>query len=305
MKPIVASLFAAVLLVSSSALAAKGIVVSRDGQVLTGRIVELVNGDHLTIELANGQTQTLPWSEVFTVKLDDAPSAPAPVVAPPVANIYASPAPSLAKDEPSKPSPSSEEHFAVRPEIGMSAGLISMDGDLLEANRKSVGASELVGEGWAFRTDAGLRFSRTWTFYGSYEYDAFGKGSGASTGDFAPTGHAAAVGFKAVSNPRGPLAVFFDIGAGWRWLRFPGADNFLAVASGPEPLRIGLGGSIIVHPRFRIDVAANLAVGQLTRFALPNGSCVNPNVSECDSIPDSSRTWHVTRSFTLGGVFTL
>jgi hypothetical protein len=302
MKSIVASLFAVVLFAATNATA-KGIVVSRDGQVITGRIVELVNGDHLTIELANGQVQTLPWSEVFTVKLDDAPApAPQPVASSPIA---AAAPPSLVKDEPARPSPTTEERFRVRPEIAVSAGLVSMSGDLLTVYQHTFAAGELVGDGYAVRADAGLRFTRAWTLYASYEYDSFAKGAAMAAESLAPTGHAGSFGFKAVSNPRGPLALFFDISAGYRWLRFSSGDGSSSVASGPEPLRIGLGGSFIVHPRFRIDVAANVAVGQLTRFALGNDMCINPNKSECDSIPDSQRTWHFTRSFTIGGVFTL
>jgi len=49
---------------AAEAQAAPDVVMTRDGGMMRGTIVESVPGDHVTIALGNGQTRTVPWAQV-------------------------------------------------------------------------------------------------------------------------------------------------------------------------------------------------------------------------------------------------
>ncbi len=56
------------------------VVTLKNGDVSRGVLVEKVTGDHVTIQLATGETRTYPWAEVESVK---GAAAPPPAPAPP------------------------------------------------------------------------------------------------------------------------------------------------------------------------------------------------------------------------------
>lgn len=306
-----ASILAVVFLASSAASAAQATVVLRDGDIFTGDVVELVNGHHVTIRLANGETKTTPWDQVFTVKFDmdsgakAASPSPAPLAlatSPSSAPVVAFAPTKPAADQPSSAPTTKSNGFDPRPTIGVRVGLLSPGGDFLKANGRTFAARDLAGDGGLFGIDAGVHFSPAWTFFVAYEYGALADGKAAGADDLSPTSHYVGVGLKAHSNPRG-AGFFFDIGAGYRWLRFP-SKHETSVAGGFEPLRVAIGAALVVDRRFRMDLALGTSVGSLTRFDIANG-CVNASSSDCDSIPTDNQTWHTFTSLSLGGAFDL
>ena len=275
-------------LFATQVFAASGTVVEKNGEILDGEIVEVVPGDHVTLKTSKG-TRVIAWSDVFSFRL--APSTAAPVV------TYVPPAPPPAIDAPSTVESVKGSAFQKRVSLGVYGSLLTGGGDLL----RGVGTSTLVGDGRALQLDLGYHFSPAWSFYGGYEYASFDKGSELSREMKSPTGHAAFMGFRAASTSKSKLGVSFEIGAGWRWLRFDGEQTH-SVAEGVVPLKIGLGVTVHASDRVRLDLMTATAFGMLTRFDVADG-CVNAD--DCNTIPDSSRTLHGFQSVSLGGTFDL
>jgi hypothetical protein len=276
----VSFLVPSILFLFATSAASAATVVLKTGEILNGDIVEMVNGERVTVRLPGGALRSIPWDQVFTFKATESQ----PPLAPP------SPAPPSAPAIDVAP-PSAARHAIT---FGARASAVFPQGELVS----NLESGDLIRPGPALQLDIGGRFSHSWTFFGSYEYASLEKGSKIAT--LAPASHAAAFGLRAVTAPHKPAGFLFEIGAGWRWLTFTSGNN-KSVAGGPILVRTALGLSIAVSTKTRVDLTYGMSIGMLTSFDFANG-CVNRS-GTCDTIADDDRTVHTMHTLSLGSRF--
>jgi hypothetical protein len=124
-----------------------------------------------------------------------------------------------------------------------------------------------------FEGDVGYHFSPAWTFYGFWEHGELGRGDFNGTASSGPSTNAIGIGF----------GFYFDIGAAYRWMTLEDVTTVDdgsggAVSSsdkitlqGFDPIRVGLGMSINVGRKFRLDPHVYASAGYFTRYT--GGDC--------------------------------
>ncbi len=254
------ALSAVVISAAALASAEPGTIVLNDGTSVAGEITEIVNGDHLSIRLPNGELRTLAWTQIATMQVGvsgtivigpqpaatPAPPPPQPAPPPPVVYAPAPPPPVVYAPPPPQPAyyppqyqPPPPPRFQPAWVLGGRFGTLSpgKNSSLIGGSQNGTAGDDVplksyVGSGIALEADVGYHFAPSWTFYGFWEHGFLGKGdvnsgvSGDSSSNFV------GLGFQANTNPRGPLGFYFDVGAGYRWLTLsyatgqtgPGAD---------------------------------------------------------------------------------
>lgn len=232
--------------------------------VLTGKIIEVVPGDHLTLQLPNGETKTLKWSELLQLQIKGkivigaggaATPAPPPAAAPPAASppvvvitpppptyapkhhhkkhlksyggTYAPPPPPYlppAANDSSEADAADRKAFRERWTLGLGLSFLSPN-DRATFFKNGPNMTEYVGGGNAFEASLGYRISPAWTPYGFYEYGRYRTGSANTSADSPVTSSLVGLGMRANTNPEGPLGFFVDFGVGYRWLTVPYAGG--------------------------------------------------------------------------------
>ncbi len=92
-------------------------VTLKNGDVARGTVVELVQGDHVTLQLATGQTKVFPWADVGAIAETQESPPPAVVAPPPPPAVVAPPPP---------PVPGARVHLVANDEdarLGKDTGL--------------------------------------------------------------------------------------------------------------------------------------------------------------------------------------
>lgn len=295
----------AALCASALAQAEQGTVVLSSGEVITGDIQQVVQGEYLIVQLPNGQVKAIAWAQIGTFKVGGSVSVgggapppaatpappPPPVYAPappPPAVVYAPPPPPPAYGPPPPPPPPPRPPFEPAWMLGARLGQITPSGNLVgkEADGTNVPLSDYASTGWSIEGDIGLHFSPSWTFYGFWEYGQLGKGRNTASPD-TPTTNAIGIGLNANTSPHGPIGFLVDIAVGYRWFNFSQAgqlDQSGAVAAwdqvllgGAMPLRLGGGVAITPARKVRIDVLGQFALGAFSRMSgagCPNGCAI-------------------------------
>ena len=298
---------AGVGMIATPARAESGTIVLTTGEVLTGDVTEVVANDHVLVKLPNGEVRVVAWIAIGTLQIgaggsvvvhgESVPPRPEPQAQPPPPPpiVYAAPPPPPTYDV-GPPPPPPRPAFRPRFQLGARFGTLMPGGNL-------VGSSSLVGNtqipltdyvhpGAAFEADVGLHFSPAWTFYGFWELGQLAKGGRNADAPDTASSNFVGVGFLANTNPRGPLGLLFDIGAGYRWVSFPiassaGGDWGRATFGGFEPLRVGIGLAIAVGSEAHIDVMAIGSAGSFSSVSAPAGSdACTVSSNHCTTIPD-------------------
>lgn len=226
------------------------------------------------------------------------PPPPAPVYtpapAPPPTVVYAPPPPppsyAAPPPPPYAPPPTFEPAWTLGVRVGsMSPGGYIIGGDSgssdynIYSTSRSQKMSTLASSGWMFEGDVGYHFSPAWTFYGFWEHGELGRGDLNGSAGSGPSTNAIGIGFNANTSPRGAVGFYFDIGAAYRWMTLEdvstvddGSGNAVSSSNkitlqGFDPLRIGLGMSINVGSKFRLDPHVYASAGYFTRYT--GGDC--------------------------------
>jgi hypothetical protein len=254
---------------------------------------------------------------------------PPPPPPPPPPVVYAPPPPQVTPTYYAAPPPPPPERFMPRWSFGGRIGPMwtgsGKNGQLIGATHDGADGnntpeSSYVSSGVALEGDIGYHFSPAWTFYGFWEHGFLGRGDvnggaqGNTSSDFV------GLGFNANTNPHGPLGFYFDVAAGWRWLSVyaPSAGGTPSITnaspngdgSGPEsrftfsgfePLRIGIGASIVVDPTFRLDLVVANSVGYFSHVEGDATCPVTNDGTACGTIPSERRALHSFWSFTVAG----
>jgi hypothetical protein len=145
--------------------------------------------------------------------------------------------------------------------------------------------STVASSGWMFEGDVGYHFSPAWTFYGFWEHGELGRGDLNGAASSGPSTNAIGIGFNANTSPRGAVGFYFDIGAAYRWMTLSGPDGAIdngdgtvtntggdkITVQGFDPIRIGLGMSINIGSKFRLDPHVYASAGYFTKYT--GGDC--------------------------------
>ena len=288
------------LLVGSSAMADQGSVVLVGGQVLAGDIQQVVKGEYLIIKLSTGEVRAVAWADIGSFAFGGSvsvgggggtatpppPPPPPPVYQPPPPpTVYAPPPPppSYANAPPPPlPRPPFEPAFVLGVRVGSmspSSDLVGNESNSNDAFGNRTPNNQLKGyasTGWMFEGDVGYHFSPAWTFYFFWEHGELGRGTVNGYASSGTSTNALGIGFNANTNPHGPLGFYFDVGAGYRWMKVPGfsptdsVGNVLqnddtSTLQGFDYLRIGLGASINFG-KFRLDPHIYASVGSFNKY---------------------------------------
>ena len=289
------------------------------GEVLSGDISEVVNGDHIVIKVATGEVRVVAWVALSSLQIGAGgtiqigggapPPQPPPQPQPQPPVVYAPAPPPPAYGYPPPPQPEPPPRFQPRFTIGARLGTITPGGNLVgtPALRNEVPLTNAVSSGLAIEGDVGFHFGPSWTVYGFWEVGLLAKGSAVGNPSETPVSNFVGLGINANTSPRGPLGFFFDIAAGYRWLAFSAEQKGTSrryTYSGFEPVRVGLGMAIVVNPAFRLHVMAQASGGYFSSTSGQDASTCTTNAS-CNNIPGDSRAVHTFSGLTVGGQFDL
>ncbi len=281
---------AALLFATSRAEAEPGRVVLVGGQVVIGDIRQVVDGEYVVVALPNGKVEAYGWSEIASFSYDARPPGPVYQTAPaPPPPVYAptTPAP---YPPPYYPPPPPRPRFVPAFTLGVRVGTMTVGGDVYGrydpyygyAGGPRLRMRDVAGWGWMVQGELGWHFSPSWIVYGFWEHGRL------DDGDFnrgTTNTNAVGLGVNANTSPYGPLGIYVDVGAAYRWMRFQDAsgDPNLPVttkttASGFDYLRLAIGVSIRLSSRLRIDPHVYTSSGYFNRF--DGSGCVGCFIDE-------------------------
>ncbi len=312
--------------------------------ILSGKVVEVIPGVHIKLELANGEVKTIAWATLLQLQISGkiviggGSAAPAPKAAPPPAPpsvVIIAPMPpqkQLPPPPPSHVSPPPVDHmdddghehrsFKERWALGFRLNFLQPGANSNLIKGTNNGLRDFVGTGTGLELNLGYRVSPAWTPYGFFEYARFKHGTINDGVDGNVTSAFTGLGIHANTNPDGPIGFLFDIAMGYRWLTVPYGPGQLSSldgtpstggAQGPagkvtyggfQALRLGMGLSIVSSRHVRFDVQLQGTVGSFSRRTDSNGSCVGGG-KECESIPEDKRGAHMFGGLSIGGMFDL
>jgi hypothetical protein len=291
----------ALVVASGLASADPGSVVLADGSVLAGDIQQIVKGEYLIIRLPSGEVRAIAWAQIGSFNFGGSISvggAPAPAPTPPPPPVYQpqptpppvvyAPPPPPPSYQPVAPPPAPPRRFEPAATLGVRLGSITPGGNFSGSDTAIVSdpMSAYAGSGWAIEGDLGYHFSPSWTAYGFWEHAQLGRGERYQNSPTNPKANMLGFGLNANTNPDGPVGFLFDIAVGWRWMSFQqpvasanGAGWDDLVASGPVPIRLGFGLSIVPTRKFRIDLLVQASGGIFNRVnggpACPSGCSID------------------------------
>jgi hypothetical protein len=314
----------------ASAVGKDGTITLPGGFELPGKILEMVPGDHVTLQLGDGSTRSIPWLGVMQIKISaqivigGGGASPAPT-APPVSPApLPAPATTAAPNSPPPPpvgyraprfvdgprrvhvrrqqQPAFESAFT----LGGRFSLLS-PGD---------GMKGLVGSGAGVEMQLGYRFARHWRMYGAVERTRFDAGSASMSSDSASSTFVGA-GLELNLSPDGPIGYLIDVAMGFRSLDVPASygSTYTTVSgntsySGFEPLRLSAGIAFPVTKGLRFDLLAFADFGTLTSAKGDVSSCTTSSSSYSTGCVTSTMSSNVHQSYetvgiALGGHFEL
>jgi hypothetical protein len=321
-------IFAALVLVSALAFAGEnGTLILSNGEVLSGEIVAVHQGDHVIIKLASGEVRAIAWAQIGsmqvgaggTITIGGTQPAPAPTPTPPPTYqpppTYNPPPPTY---EPAPapvyrgpPAPPRRVYvWTPRIELGARFMNVWSGGDILGqgssggiATPSDLAVHDVAGNGVGFQLDAGLHLLPQWSLYVFWEHNIYSKGN--LPGDAltkTPYGNAIGGGVRWNSAPHHRIGLLLDLGLAARWIDFtmPQTGGSDAYALGGE-FRMAGGLSIGSDPHFRIEPAAYFNVGSYSDFNFDNSNC--PSGAYCSNIDPSQRGTYWTAGFQIGTHF--
>lgn len=308
----------------ASAVGKDGSIILPGGIEIPGRILEMIPGDHVTLQLGDGTKQSIPWLAVAGIRISakiviggstttttSAPPPPPATTAPPVVITPSAPPPPAARapryvDAP-RPRPiRHEKPFESAFTLGGRFSLVA-PGDAMGA---------MIGTGAAVEVQAGYRFSKSWRLYGALERTSFeaGRGTGASQGGSATF---IGAGLELNLSPSGPIGYLIDVAMGFRSLDVPYATNSgwgsgttTATYSGFEPLRLTAGITFPVTRGLRLDLLAFADFGRLSEVKVDGVTCSTGSYDSQTTCGTSSVSAQVQQSYetvglAIGGHFEL
>lgn len=328
-------IFAALVLVSALSFAGEnGTIILTDGEILSGEIVAVHQGDHVQIRLGTGEVRAVAWAQIGTLKVGAGgaiiiggqptpqpqpqptyqPPPPQPTYQPPPPQPTYQPPPPQPVYQPA-PAPRRVAMFVPRFELGARIMSVKSGGDIIGQSQSAgiVGGGDLtvdqvIGTGAGIEIDAGFHVLPAWSLYGYFEHDTYSRGSrnndaAGRTG----SGNVLGVGVRWNSAPHHPVGMLVDLAVAARWISFglPNADQsgyYNATALGGE-VRGAIGLSIGTDPHFRLEPALYGTVGGYSSF--DDGSCGAYADSYCTSLDESQRGTYWTAGLQLGAHFDL
>ncbi len=302
-----------------------GTVTLPGGIEIPGRVLELVPGDHVTLQLADGSDRSIPWLGVLQIKLSArivigggavstsppaptaAPATPAPVpaAAPPPVRIYTSPAPVI-----DRPRPRRARH--VKPPFEPAITL----GGRFSLVSPTDSTRSIIGDGGAIEVQLGYRFSPYWRVYGALERANFGAPTSGFYADSATSTFVGA-GLEVNLAPYATIGYLFDVAFGYRTLDVPssfsgtnGMGSGNTTYSGFEPLRLSTGIAFPVARGLRMDLLVFADLGAFSGAQGQNSLCATSSYgysTACGGSSSSSSTnqTYETLGVALGGHFEL
>jgi hypothetical protein len=312
---------------AASAIGKDGAIMLPGGIEIPGRILEMVPGDHVTLQLGDGSKQSIPWIGIAGIRISAklvigggasttaTTPAPAPTAAPPVV-IYPTPA----ATPPPAPAPRTPRYVVDRPRPHRAQKpafepAFTLGGRFsLIAPGDSMGT--LIGAGAGIEVQAGYRFARNWRFYGAIERASFEAGHGSS---LSSGGSATFLGAGLELNfaPDSSIGYIVDVAMGFRSLDVPyttggyyGTSTATATYSGFEPLRLTAGITFPITRGLRMDLLAFADFGTLTTVKADGVTCASSNYDSsnvCSAVSDSSNVHqsYETVGLAIGGHFEL
>jgi hypothetical protein len=312
----------------ASAVGKDGTITLPGGFELPGRILEMVPGDHVTLQLGDGSTRSIPWLGVLQIRISaqvvlggggvatpapapTATPAPAPTAAPtytppPAPTYRPRPAPRFV-DAPMRPhvrrhAPEFEPSFTLGGRFSLLA-----PGDAMKS---------MVGSGAGVEMQIGYRFARHWRIYGAVERTRFEAAPGNMGADSASSTFVGG-GLELNLSPDGPIGYLLDVAMGFRSLDVPmtygssySSGSGSASYTGFEPLRVSAGIAFPVAKGLRLDLLAFADFGTFSSVKGDAANCVTNSVDYSTSCSSSSTSSSVHQSYetvglALGGHFEL
>jgi len=310
-------------LVAGLAHAEQGTIVLTTGEVLSGDITEVVNGDHIVIKLSTGEVRAVAWVALSSLQIGAGgtiqigggapPPPPPPPNQPPPPVVYQPPPPPpvYGYGYPPPPQPEPPPRFQPKFTLGARIGTLIPGGNLVgSSGRDSSGLpmTNYVKPGLALEGDLGFHFSPSWTVYGFWEVGLLAKGNQVGNPTDNPISNFIGVGVNANTSPRGPLGFFIDVAVGYRWMTFSVENNGVSerfTYSGFEPLRLGLGMAIVVNPAFRLHVMGQFSAGAFSSSSGGQDASTCTTSANCNNIPSDNRAVHTFSGLSVGGFFDL
>ena len=312
-------------LAASVAHAEQGTIVLKGGEVLSGDITEVVNGDHIVIKLASGEVRAVAWIALTSLQIgaggtiqigggapppQPPPPQPQPQPPPPPVVYAPAPPPPAYGYYPPPPQPEPPPRFVPRFTLGARVGTLIPGGSLVGGNNgaSDVAMTNFVHSGVGLEGDVGYHFGPSWTVYGFWELGLLAKGTAVGNPSETPISNFVGIGVNANTSPRGPIGFFVDIAAGYRWLTFSTESNGNTqkyTYSGVEPIRVGLGMAIVINQGFRLHVMAQASAGYFSSSSGGQDASTCTTSANCNNIPSDSRSMHTFSGLTVGGQFDL
>lgn len=188
--------------------------------------------------------------------------------------------------------------------LGARVGPMTAEGTITLPISPTMKSTEAyTGTGRTFGGEVGVHFAPSWTFFGSYDYGSLERTSMLAMIDDFQT-HTVAAGFRGTTNRRSHIGFVTELGAGYRWLSLS-KTGATYIGHGVEPLRGGIGVTILATSGIRVNVMASIAAGLVTHLDFAGDGCVGDKASACDVVPERDRKWQIYRSLTIGGTFDL
>jgi hypothetical protein len=324
-RALVTAAGAATLLVAGIASADSGSVVLIDGSVIAGDVIDYSKGDHITVKMADGQVKAIAWAQIGSFQIGASgsvsvggtpppatpPPAPPPTYAPPPA--YAAPPPYA----PPPPPPPRRPYFEPAWTLGARLGSILPGGYLTGGGTQTTGGVSIVrdgdkmtnvsGSGVSLEGDVGFHFSPSWTFYGFWEHGFLASGERNQAATSKLQTNFIGLGINANTTPQGPIGFYFDVAFGYRWLQYtelvPAGSVILQqsrTARGWEVIRLGLGLSAVLTPKFRLDGGIQASGGVFNVIGNSGDDCVAGGSTTCD-VPANDQGTHTFVGFFVGG----
>jgi len=189
--------------------------------------------------------------------------------------------------------PAIDGYARPRFSLGARGGLMTAEGSIARAASGVLVVLPYTGSGTTVQTELGVHFAPSVTVFAAYDYGSLSRTSLADVRsvDF----HALAGGLRFTTNRRSRVGFVAEYGLGYRYVSIADAYG-TSIGRGLEPIRVGLGITLIAGAGVRLHAMASLAASQVTRMDYAAGN-YNPQ-------PDGS-DWQLYRTFTLGGTFDL
>ncbi len=314
---------------TASAVGKDGTITLPGGFELPGRILEMVPGDHVTMQLGDGSTRAIPWLGIVQIKISaqiviggsGASPAPPPVAAPPAPSAI--PAPTYAPAASPPPTYAPPPRYVDGPRrVHVRRHAPTFEPSFTLGGRFSLvspgdSMKSVVGSGAGVEVQLGYRFARHWRMYGAVERTRFDAVPG-STGSSDSAGSTfVGAGLELNLSPDGPIGYLLDVAMGFRSLDVPlayGSQYNLGSGtmsySGFEPLRLSAGIAFPITKGLRLDLLAFADFGTFTSVKGDTANCVADSYGSsatCSSstVSASAHQSYETVGLSLGGHFEL